>query len=88
MFSQDPRRRYGASLGALSAGRVGIAGMGTTNMKLAICIALRYYQYNEHDWYVHLIFKSHGAFDFNVLLFDLHVHVHAHNVLCYVDMLL
>ncbi|KAL4223611.1 acyl-Coenzyme A oxidase [Mactra antiquata] len=39
---KDPNKRFGASLGALSGGRVGITGMVTCNLKKAICIAIRY----------------------------------------------
>ncbi|KAL8581251.1 hypothetical protein ACOMHN_038351 [Nucella lapillus] len=39
---KDPNKRFGASLGALSGGRVGITGMGTTNLKNAVTIAIRY----------------------------------------------
>ena len=39
---QDPSKRFGAALGALSGGRVGITSMATTNLKSAIVIAIRY----------------------------------------------
>ena len=39
---QDPSKRFGASLGALSGGRVGITGMCTYNLKLCMPIAIRY----------------------------------------------
>ncbi|XP_076452929.1 LOW QUALITY PROTEIN: peroxisomal acyl-coenzyme A oxidase 3-like [Babylonia areolata] len=39
---KDPNKRFGASLGALSGGRVGITGMCTTNLKNAVTIAVRY----------------------------------------------
>lgn len=39
---KDPNKRFGASLGALSGGRVGITGMCATNLKNAITIAVRY----------------------------------------------
>ncbi|XP_069134207.1 peroxisomal acyl-coenzyme A oxidase 3-like [Argopecten irradians] len=38
----DPSKRFGASLGALSGGRVGITGMATCNLKLCMPIAVRY----------------------------------------------
>ena len=41
-FFQDPSKRFGASLGALSGGRVGITSMATTNLKSALTIAIRY----------------------------------------------
>ncbi|KAH3891559.1 hypothetical protein DPMN_015663 [Dreissena polymorpha] len=41
-MSQDPNKRFGASLGALSGGRVGITGMCACNMKLCMPIAIRY----------------------------------------------
>ncbi|CAH1801769.1 unnamed protein product [Owenia fusiformis] len=39
---KDPNKRFGASLGALSGGRVGITGMCATNLKMALPIAIRY----------------------------------------------
>lgn len=42
VFLKDPSKRFGAALGALSGGRVGITDMCTTNLKLAVTIAIRY----------------------------------------------
>ena len=39
---KDPNKRFGASLGALSGGRVGITNMAVTNLKMALTIAIRY----------------------------------------------
>lgn len=39
---KDPSKRFGASLGALSGGRVGITGMCTANLKMCMPIAIRY----------------------------------------------
>ena len=39
---QDAGKRFGASLGALSGGRVGISSMCVTNLKNAVTIAVRY----------------------------------------------
>uniref|UniRef100_S4RR37 Acyl-coenzyme A oxidase n=1 Tax=Petromyzon marinus TaxID=7757 RepID=S4RR37_PETMA len=39
---KDPKRRFGASLGMLSGGRVGITGMGVTNLKICMTISIRY----------------------------------------------
>lgn len=39
---KDPSKRFGAALGALSGGRVGITDMCTTNIKSAVTIAIRY----------------------------------------------
>eukprot|EP00118_Oscarella_pearsei_P011150 m.72791 g.72791 ORF g.72791 m.72791 type:complete len:223 (+) comp35813_c0_seq4:193-861(+) len=39
---KDPNKRQGESLGALSAGRVGITGMCSQNLSTAMVIAIRY----------------------------------------------
>ena len=39
---KDPNKRFGAQLGALSGGRVGITGMALTNLRAALVIAVRY----------------------------------------------
>ena len=39
---QDPNKRFGASIGALSAGRVGITDIGLSYIKMATAIAIRY----------------------------------------------
>jgi len=39
---KDPNKRFGASLGNLSGGRVGIINMANTNLHLAVVIAVRY----------------------------------------------
>ena len=39
---KDPNKRFGAALGALSGGRVGITSMAVTNLRLCIPIAIRY----------------------------------------------
>lgn len=41
-FQDDPNKKFGKSLGNLSAGRVAIVNMGTTNMIKALTIAVRY----------------------------------------------
>ncbi|XP_076060527.1 peroxisomal acyl-coenzyme A oxidase 3-like isoform X2 [Oratosquilla oratoria] len=39
---KDPNKRFGASLGNLSVGRVGIIGFGVVHLKKAMSIAIRY----------------------------------------------
>jgi acyl-CoA oxidase len=39
---KDPSKRFGASLGALSGGRVGITAMCVANLKMCMTIAIRY----------------------------------------------
>lgn len=39
---QDPNKRFGESLGALSGGRVTITRMALVNLKLALTIAIRF----------------------------------------------
>ncbi|XP_062300295.1 peroxisomal acyl-coenzyme A oxidase 3 [Scomber scombrus] len=39
---KDPNKRFGASLGALSGGRISITRMALTNLKLALTVAIRY----------------------------------------------
>ena len=38
---QDPNKRFGAALGALSGGRVGITSMAVINLRLCMSIAIR-----------------------------------------------
>lgn len=39
---KDPRQRFGAALGALSSGRVGITSIAATNLRSCLPIAIRY----------------------------------------------
>ena len=42
---KDPKKRFGAALGALSSGRVGITSMAVTNLRSCLPIAIRYILY-------------------------------------------
>lgn len=39
---QDPNKRFGASLGALSGGRISITRMALVNLKMALIVAIRF----------------------------------------------
>ena len=39
---QDPNKRFGKSLGALSGGRISITRIALVNLKLALTVAIRY----------------------------------------------
>lgn len=39
---QDPNKRFGASLGALSGGRIYIGRMSLMNLKLALTVGIRF----------------------------------------------
>lgn len=39
---QDPNKRFGASLGALSGGRIYIGRMSLINLKLALTVGIRF----------------------------------------------
>lgn len=42
LLLQDPKKRFGASLSALSGGRVYITRMALINLKLALTVAIRF----------------------------------------------
>lgn len=60
---KDPNKRFGASLGALSGGRVGITSMSVVNLRSCIPIAIRYSNIysNECNYVINL-------FDLNVAM--------------------
>ena len=58
---KDPNKRFGASLGALSGGRVGITSMSVVNLRSCIPIAIRYsniYIYSNECNYVINLFDQ------------------------------
>lgn len=42
LFIQEVKERFSAALGTLSSGRIMIIGFSTTNLKLALTIAIRF----------------------------------------------
>ena len=63
---KDPRKRFGASLGNLSSGRVGIINMANMNLHLAVIIAVRYSavrkQFGPQNHQVFITFLSNYFF--------------------------
>ena len=45
---KDPNKRFGAALGALSGGRVGITSMAVVNLRACMPIAIRYMKWTSH----------------------------------------
>lgn len=65
---QDPNKRFGASMGSLSLGRMGIISVSVANLQMCLPIAIRYAAIRRQ-------FGPQGEEEVPILEYQLHVRI-------------